>query len=82
MQLKIPEYLYVDYENEKREIPKKLAPKMHKISDVEECVLKRRRNHMTQADVAKELGISRLWVNRMEQGTEPADRLIEFWRKG
>lgn len=81
-QLKIPEYLYVDYENEKRDVPKKLVPKMRVFSDIEECVIKRRRCHMTQEDVAKELGMSRLWVNRMEQGTEPAERLIEFWRKG
>lgn len=81
-QLKIPEYLYVDYENEKRDVPKKLVPKMHKLSDIEECVLKRRRCHMTQDEVAVELGLSRLWVNRMEKGIEPADRLIAFWRKG
>ena len=81
-QLTIPEYLYVDYENEKRDIPNKLVPKMHKISDIEECVLKRRRCHMTQDDVAKELDMSRLWVNRMEQGIEPAERLIAYWRKG
>tara|TARA_R110000772_G_scaffold20306_2_gene56337 strand:+ start:474 stop:641 length:168 start_codon:yes stop_codon:yes gene_type:complete len=55
---------------------------MHKISDIEECVLKRRRCHMTQDDVAKELDMSRLWVNRMEQGIEPAERLIAYWRKG
>jgi len=81
-QLTIPEYLYVDYENEKRDVPSKLVPKMHKLSDIEECVLKRRRCSMTQGDVAKELGMSRLWINRMEQGIEPAERLIQYWRKG
>ena len=48
-------------------------------NDVEICVLKRRRANMTQKEVAKQLKVSRLWVNKMESGDVSVDRLVSFW---
>ena len=33
----------------------------------------------TQAKIAKDLGISRVWVSRMERGLENCQRLIDYW---
>lgn len=41
--------------------------------------LYRRRAHVLQRVVARDLGVSRLWVNRMEMGLEDPTRLIEYW---
>lgn len=45
----------------------------------EAAFLMRRRSKKSQSAVAKELGLSRLWVNRMEMGLEECDRLLDFW---
>lgn len=45
----------------------------------EVCVVVRRRAKKTQREVAKALGCTRVWVNRMETGMEPAERLREYW---
>lgn len=41
--------------------------------------LYRTRAGKLQREVAEELGVSRLWVNRMEQGLADPSRLIEYW---
>lgn len=41
--------------------------------------LYRKRSGKHQREVAAELGITRYWVNRMEQGEANPDRLIEYW---
>ena len=45
----------------------------------EAAFLLRRRAKKPQSAVAKEIGVSRLWVNRMEMGLEDAGRLLDFW---
>lgn len=42
-------------------------------------VLLRRREGMTQRELASELGVSRQWVNLMENGLESDDLLDEYW---
>ena len=49
------------------------------LKSYERCVIYRRRTKQTQRQIAKALGVSRAWVNRMENGTENCDRLIEYW---
>lgn len=50
-----------------------------KLSIPEKCVLLRRRAGLTQREIAETLGCTRLWVNHMEKGTVPVDRLQEHW---
>lgn len=45
----------------------------------ERCLLLRRRARLTQAEVAQDIGCSRWWLNRMEQGLVDADALLEYW---
>lgn len=76
----LKEWLYVEYENDRRVAPKGLVRKMHKLSELEEFVLKRRRDNMTQEDLAAELGCTRVWVNYMESGSRNPEALREYWR--
>lgn len=41
--------------------------------------LYRRRAGKYQREVAAEMGISRLWINKMEMGDANPARLIEYW---
>jgi DNA-binding XRE family transcriptional regulator len=34
-----------------------------------------------QSQIAKDLGVSRIWVNRMERGLVSADRLVQYWER-
>jgi transcriptional regulator with XRE-family HTH domain len=45
----------------------------------ERCLLYRRRCGVNQRQVANHIGLSRLWVNRMERGIVDCSRLIEYW---
>lgn len=45
----------------------------------EVCLLSRRREGLTQREVAVKMGCTRLWVIQMEDGSAPVDRLREFW---
>lgn len=56
------------------------APLRYPPTERERYWLLRRRAGLTQAEVASDLGVSRLWVCRMERGGAPADRLREYWR--
>lgn len=78
--LGLKEWLYVEYENDKRDVPKGLVRKMHKLSELEEFVLMRRRDNMTQEDLAAELGFTRVWINYMESGSRNPEALREYWR--
>jgi hypothetical protein len=51
-----------------------------KLRVYELCFLLRRRKGLLQRELAKALGCTRLWVIRMEEGTAPAARLIEYWK--
>jgi len=48
----------------------------------ERCFILRRRAtpKMTQEALAARIGVSKLWVIRMEEGTAPTDRLVNFWK--
>lgn len=51
------------------------------VKDHERCVILRRRagpSHR-QRDVATVLGVSRLWINKMETGQEDCTRLLSHW---
>lgn len=50
-----------------------------RLTDLEVCFIYRTRAKMSQAAVAREIGVSRLWVNRMENGEEDHGRLLDFW---
>lgn len=81
--LGVPEWRYVEFEAGRQEPGREVMAKngrAPKPTDVEECVLRRRRCGKTQAEVAAAIGCSRLWVIRMETGQAKPDRLVEYWR--
>lgn len=45
----------------------------------EVCYLLRRRSGKTQREIAAAIGMTRLWVIKMEEGTAPIDRLRHYW---
>lgn len=45
----------------------------------ERCLINRKRSGMTQADLAKDLKISRHWLNLMENGNINCKPLVDFW---
>ena len=50
------------------------------LEDHEICYLLRRRSGLTQAEVAKQIGRSRLWVQLMELGKVQGAELVAYWR--
>ncbi|AAT69508.1 repressor [Alphaproteobacteria phage PhiJL001] len=58
------------------------APKrLRGIQVHEKCLIYRRRAGKTQREVARDLGVSRLWVNKMENGLESCDQLLWYWEQ-
>lgn len=55
------------------------AVKIGKLRPHEYCFLYRRRAGFTQERVARDMGVCRYWLNRMELGEAPCDELIEYW---
>lgn len=51
------------------------------LSDIEKCVVLRKRHGLTQAVVAQRMGIHVIGVVRMEAGLIPVTDLVKFWRK-
>lgn len=49
------------------------------LSEKEQFYLNRKIDGMTQAKLAKELGVSRYWVILMEQGKVDGARLKKYW---
>ncbi len=49
------------------------------LSPAEECLIIRRRFEVTQSMIAWHIGKSRWYVNMVENGHLPADRLLEFY---
>ncbi len=47
----------------------------------EQCLLYRRRAGTSQGGVARQLGRSRWWINKMERGLEPCEELLSYWEK-
>ena len=64
-------------ESERSQTPSRLL--LQEQGTCEKCVIYRRRSKMTQDQVAKELGVSRGWVNSMERGRVPCDTLVWYW---
>lgn len=57
-------------------------PRLRKVQDHEACYLLRRRTGLHQDQLAEEVGVSRVWLNRMENGQENCSRLVDYWRGG
>lgn len=57
------------------------TPKVSDVKPYERCFLFRRRQHMTQAQLAKAVGMSRVWVVAMEDGTADISPLTWYWAK-
>lgn len=55
-------------------------PALGSLEPWEKCLLLRRRKGMTQAELAKALGLSRWWVNLMESGRVPSAALEQYWQ--
>lgn len=51
------------------------------LTDAERCLVHRRRAKVTQSWVAEKVGMSRLWVNKMERGTEDCGALLALWER-
>ena len=80
--LQIPEWLYVEYEQDKRDVPDHLAAMFgfnDSLTELEKCLLYRKRNGWTQQEVADDIDCSRLWVIKMENGTANPGLLLDYW---
>lgn len=76
--LKVSVDTYREWEADQRDgQPKKL---LKDLTTAETCVLRRRRSGLTQKEVAAELGLTRVWVNRMEKGLADPEALKAYWR--
>lgn len=68
---------YRDWEADKREDQPKVY--LGDLRQHEICLLLRRRSGKTQREVAAALGLTRLWMIKMEGGEVPIERLTEYW---
>ena len=51
------------------------------LSDSEKCTLIRKREGVTQKELASTLSMSRFWINQMELGRADPCVLVSFWEK-
>lgn len=58
-----------------------VVPPQKNLTPVEKCTLLRIRKGMTQAALARKLGITRFWLRQMELGKGNPTRLINYWRR-
>jgi len=77
--LEMKRWEYQTYEAGQTEIPARHVSSNLKPGLLEQFILKRRRRGWTQEDLAEELGVSRIWVNKMEGGSASPQRLVDFW---
>lgn len=80
-ELKETKYWVGDVERGTREMPRERIT-WHgdrNLTGAERCWVMRTRCGRSQAEVAADLGVSRLWVNKMERGLVNADTLIWYW---
>lgn len=80
--LHLPRNHFASIERDELEWPrarKSLPTLVLPLSDQELCVVHRKRSGMTQRQVAKEIGISRYWVNCLEQGHGDITELARYW---
>lgn len=70
--------IYRDWEADKR---KKDQPRYSagSLKTHEVCYLLRRREGISQRELAGKIGMTRMWVIKMEEGTAPVERLREHW---
>jgi len=59
----------------------KTVPAVERLKSHERCLIMRRRCGKTQLQVAKVLGCSRYWLNKMELGLESCDDLLWYWEQ-
>lgn len=45
----------------------------------ERCLIYRLRAVKSQQQVADDLGVSKVWIGRMEKGYEPCNTLLDYW---
>lgn len=70
---------YREWEADRRD-PAEIPAGLRREPELNEvCFLLRRRAGKTQRQIAKAIGVSRLWVHAMESGTAPVDRLAQYW---
>lgn len=68
---------YVRMENGQVEISVKTPMKF--LRTCEQCYVARRRSGMSQEELARQLGVCRWHVVKMERGLAPCDALTDFW---
>lgn len=69
---------------ERGEVPEKMMPTVklfRRVTELERLMLYRKRSHMTQRRLAMYIGVSRYWLNLMENGGADCAKLKEFWDK-
>lgn len=77
--LTLHEYKLREYD---KVVDKKLSTKFKnnvKLRPHEKCLVHRKRAGLSQAQVAKEMGISRQWMREQETGKIPCDKLLAYW---
>ena len=75
--LGVPKKRYILWENGAMRCPR--VPRLSRIKPHERCFIRRRRANMTQEELAGLLGLSTLWVAKMEMNKVPNKQLMEFW---
>lgn len=68
---------YLMWEGGRGDVP--LLPLASPLENHEACYMIRKRQGMRQGELAKNLKLSRIWINRMELGKEDCTRLVEYW---
>jgi transcriptional regulator with XRE-family HTH domain len=56
------------------------SPEEEILTPPEWCRLMRWRSALSQSAIASAAGVSRAWLNRMEQGLVPCDMLLSYWK--
>lgn len=74
-------FRYGMMENGVLPVSKDMRVSVGRVTPAEHCLVMRLRAGLTQVQVGKKIGRSRVWVNRMENGVEPPHELVEFWGK-
>lgn len=54
-------------------------PQLGQVHVREVCMVLRKRSKKTQQEIANQIGVSRVWVHRMERGLAPVRVLADFW---
>lgn len=76
---KVAKRLYRGWE--KDTIPGAPRATVYNVTQIEKCTIQRRRWKITQDQLAKEIKMSRAWINQMEKGVSEPARLIFYWKK-